>query len=102
MINDVFWLRYFPTTDEKAKPCDPWLTKQFLSILEQIPDEACSYCLPDCEGTVYHTSTTSAPFRRCDVKNLGNSQMCSLNLNSLINPPIWSHQVRKYYEGYPE
>ncbi|XP_059085016.1 sodium channel protein Nach-like [Tigriopus californicus] len=48
---------YFPTTDEQAKPCDPWLTKQFLNIMEQIHDETCSYCLPDCEGTVindYH------------------------------------------------
>ena len=55
----------------------------------------CSHCLPDCSSTMYDSSVTTAPFRRCDYKNLGVSPLCSLN--SDIQPQIWSENLFKEY-----
>lgn len=61
--------------------------------MEQIPDNGCDHCLPDCRGTLYETSISAAPFRRCDVKNLGTSLLCNLDFGQIASPPIWGQEV---------
>ena len=38
---------------------------------------------------------SSAPFRRCDYKNLGVSFLC--NFEEYLDPPIWGQKVRDQY-----
>ena len=52
----------------------------------------------DCSETVYSTSVTVAPFRRCDLKNLGVSHLCDLASPTLPQPRIWGHQVIQEYK----
>lgn len=60
-----------------------------------IPFDTCDYCLPDCKGTIYTSSVTAAPFRRCDYKNLGVSFLCNFDAN--IEPPVWGQNVVDQY-----
>ena len=90
---------YLPAPESGYTPCDPWQTKEFNTFMEQIPDKTCDYCLPDCQQTIYETSITSAPFRRCDAKNLGTSLLCNLDPDAVANPPIWAHQVLDDYSS---
>ena len=57
-----------------------------------------NYHLLDCSETVYSTSVTVAPFRRCDLKNLGVSHLCDLASPTLPQPRIWGHQVIQEYK----
>ena len=47
---------------------------------------------------MYSTSVTVAPFRRCDLKNLGVSHLCDLASPTLPQPRIWGHQVIQEYK----
>ena len=86
---------YFPFTDGLVTLCDPWQAIQFYEIMfNEIPDDVCSYCLPDCANTIYHPVVTSLPFKTCDESNLGISHFCNLDDLSLPSPKIWGEQVR--------
>ena len=66
------------------------------------------HCLPDCEETHYTARLSSAPFRRCDYKNLGMTPICQLGdpeymsmSTGSINPPMWGGSViDQYRKGY--
>ena len=72
--------------------CDPWQTKHFLDKMRRAPP--CSHCLPDCESTIYTSSVSATPLRRCDTKNIGMTPLCSFEEDMAL-PTIWSHQVTK-------
>ena len=80
---------YFPISNNStSRLCDPWEAREFRFYMSSIPYETCNYCLPDCSTTMYSSSVTAAPFRRCNYKNLGVSFLC--NFEETIQPPIWS------------
>lgn len=95
---------FLPVTDNEARMCDPYEKFSFEYHMRSVPDEYCSHCLPDCDGTVFDISITAAPFRRCDTKNLGLSKLCSFNdmstdaAGSFMNPPIWGDAVLQQYK----
>jgi hypothetical protein len=71
---------YFPTFNDSITMCNPWESFDFFSILNNdIPDDWCSGCLPDCGKTTYEPTVNSLPFDRCDYSNLGVSRFCSFN-----------------------
>ena len=82
------------------KMCNPWNTEKFLGIInEQIPEDECNYCLPDCEQTKYVTSMTYAKLRKCDRTNLGGpSVLCSL-ADDPLNPAPWINTAQKEFVG---
>ena len=89
---------YFPMNDNSTmRLCDPWEARDFLKHSRLTPPNTCDGCLPDCETTVYKASVTAAPFRRCDYKNLGTSQLCNFEDN--LSPPIWGQQVLSQYSA---
>ena len=87
---------YFPISNNStSRLCDPWEAREFRFHMSSIPYETCNYCLPDCTTTMYSSSVTAAPFRRCNYKNLGVSFLC--NFEETIQPPIWSQGVYDQY-----
>jgi hypothetical protein len=66
-------------------------------MLNNIPDDTCSYCLPDCSTTIYDTSITAVPFRRCDSSNVGVSKLCTLDNTKLPLPTRFGRQVINEY-----
>ena len=71
---------YFPTFNDSITVCDPWESFDFFSILNnEIPDNWCSGCLPDCGKTTYEPTINSLPFDSCDYSNLGVSRFCTFN-----------------------
>ena len=94
---------FYPSQDESFQEiCDPWQTKIFQRHFQNVDDEECKYCLPDCISTKYETSLTAAPFGYCDRTNLGLSHLCDLsaNENLMMNPPIWKDVVKREYEKF--
>jgi hypothetical protein len=79
---------FFPSSSDNITICDPWQTIKFMNYLKNdtISSDACSLCLPDCNGTIYDREISSVPFRRCDSSNLGTSSFCSI-LNPEISKP---------------
>jgi hypothetical protein len=91
---------YFPFQDGAATVCDPWQAILFYEYMfNDIPDDICSYCLPDCVNTIYHPVVTSLPFKTCDESNLGISRFCNLDDTSLPSPKIWGEQVKEELTG---
>ena len=88
-------------SDDDLKFCDPWESQDFTKEMELTPDGHCDHCLPDCISTIYDTRLSSAPFGRCDHKNVGSSPMCQLSVNPTINPPIWASDVNLEYGDSP-
>jgi len=71
---------YYPSADKQVTFCDPWQTTDFFYFMfDEIPDERCAKCLPDCSQTIYEPSMTAAAIRRCDSSNLGVSQLCKIS-----------------------
>jgi hypothetical protein len=90
---------FYPATDEEySNVCDPWETKTFQDFMTNVPDQECSYCLPDCTDTIYQSRVSAAPFRDCDHTNLGSSALCDFE-DLDMNPPIWSHMVGEEFAG---
>ena len=52
-------------------------------------------CLPNCGGTTYEMTVTSAPFRQCDQANMGLTRLCDLNVN--LNPQKWADLILNSY-----
>ena len=51
---------------------------------------------------MYSQTVTAVPFRRCDNKNLGISEMCDFSAagtDGFANPPIFGYQVMAEYGG---
>jgi hypothetical protein len=89
---------FFPTAAPGIAACDPWESVQFFDLmLNNIPDDTCSYCLPDCSTTIYDTSITAVPFRRCDSSNVGVSKLCTLDNTKLPFPTKFGRQVINEY-----
>ena len=92
---------YFPiTNDSNARLCDPWEAREFRKIMSKIPVNNCSHCLPDCNATMYKASTTAAPIRRCDYKNLGVNFLCTFDeqiQGKRLEPSMWADNVLKQY-----
>lgn len=82
--------------------CNPWETTEFQTLLKNVDDNECKYCLPDCKSTKYKMSLSSAPFGNCDQTNLGLSPLCDLSTgkNMMMNPPIWKDVVKGEYEKF--
>ena len=78
--------------------CDPWEAKTFRDFAENVPDEHCAHCLPDCEGIVYKASVSALPFRRCNSKNLGVSKLCTLSNKNAFDIIKFGRQVRLEHE----
>ena len=73
---------YYPSSDTQITFCDPWQTIDFFYFMfDEIPDDQCAKCLPDCSQTAYETSVTTDPLRRCDSSNLGVSFLCNIDNN---------------------
>ena len=71
---------FYPFVDDGFKMCDPWQTVRITEIMENdVPSDACNYCLPDCIRTIYSHSISAQPFRRCDERNFQLTDMCNMN-----------------------
>jgi hypothetical protein len=91
---------YFPSPDPLITMCDPWENVDFLNnMINNIPDNQCSYCLPDCSTTIYEPALYTIPFRRCDSGNLGVSRFCNLNNRNLPQPMKFSTQITNEYKA---
>ena len=62
------------------------------------------HCLPDCNETIYTASSSAAPFRHCDFRNLEMNPMCNLGRSDTdgtgfgdVNPPMWGQSVLEQY-----
>jgi len=89
---------FFPTYKSSPAVCNPWDTVDFLKATYETPDSSCE-CLPCCTKTIYHSTVTTVPFRRCDDSNLGTSQLCDLEDTIMPEPKIWGQQVKDEYVG---
>jgi len=91
---------YFPSPDAEITMCDPWENVDFLkNMISNIPDDQCSYCVPDCTTTIYEPSLYSIPFRRCDAGNVGVSRFCDLNNKNLPQPMKFATQIMSEYKS---
>ena len=89
---------YFPKSKgADVKMCNPFDSFKFLNHMKNVSQSSCEHCLPDCVSTMYDSSVTAAPFRRCDYKNLGVSPLCSFE--STIEPQIWAESLLTEYES---
>ena len=54
-----------------------------------VPKKECEHCLPDCTRVIYQPKLSTQPFRICDEKNLGMSDLCNMeNPGSIQYPNI--------------
>ena len=92
---------FYPSPDTNM--CDPWQTQVFLAaVLDGGAAKTCGHCLPDCVSTVYSSSVSATPLRRCDTKNIGLTYLCKFD-GDVPLPAIWSDQViSEYKKSYPE
>ena len=59
------------------------------------PNNLFRNCLPDCSTVIYSFTQSSAPFRRCDSRNLNLSPLC--DLASQTKPQAWAKEVKEVY-----
>ena len=81
-----------------ASMCNPWDKAKFLEKMKIVAGDICNYCLPDCNGTIYETTVSSAPFQSCDHTNLESASMCKMS-GSEFNPPPWLNDIKTQYGG---
>ncbi len=90
---------YYPPVDPSARMCDPFEARDFGRQMERVGKEACEHCLPDCDETHYSASVSAAPFRKCDFKNLGLTELCDFGGGEVsADPPIWGAEVLAQYK----
>ena len=84
---------YFPFVDKGYRMCDPWEKVEIFEAIEnEVPEDACLHCLPDCNRVIYQQTISTQEFRGCDEKNFGMTDLCSLmSLNP--KPQIWATEV---------
>ncbi len=88
---------YFPIRNNTLQMCDPWVAFEFADHIRDVPDSECLHCLPDCSSTLIEASVSAAPFRKCDRKNFGISELCNFESKRIINPPVWGASVKEEY-----
>jgi len=72
---------FIPMSSNTIKICDPWQAYDFFQVMQnEIPDNICKHCLPDCSVTIYNPSLTLHPLDICNVNNIGVGQLCKINL----------------------
>ena len=92
---------FLPPIDKLGTICDPWEAVAFEKYFNNVTDNFCTECLPDCDKVQYDTSITTIPFRKCDFRNLGVSTLCSISNPLPPKPQIWSRQVlTEIYKAY--
>ena len=89
---------YFPFIDQNYTMCDPKQTFKTSELMQNVPEDECNYCLPDCIRTTYKQSVTTQPFRRCDERNLYLSDLCVMDLQKAKKPQIWGQQIIEQYK----
>jgi len=55
-------------------------------------------CLPNCGGTSYDITVTSAPFRQCDQANMGLTRLC--DLDTKLSPQKWADLILESYRHH--
>ena len=86
---------YFPTADSTITVCDPWEAVDYFKLMiNELPDNTCAHCYPDCSTTIYETAITTVPFRRCDSSNVGVSKLCDVSNLKLPLPTKFGSQVK--------
>ena len=73
--------------------CNPRETSQF-NVLTSQGFENCSHCKPDCEATEFDFRLSSAPIRKCDRRNMHETDLCSFDL-SQMKPQSWADKAIK-------
>jgi len=81
---------YFPFTNENFNICNPWKNKEFLDEMNSITADKCPNCLPECSSTLYDSSITTFPFRKCDLANKDMSLLCNFSMH-------WARPLPKKY-----
>lgn len=86
---------FYPFVDDEQNTCNPWLGRNIYNHMEaNVPDDKCSYCLPDCNNFVYRHTLSHEPFRPCDDFNFGITPLCNLeNQDPTYKPVLWGEQV---------
>jgi len=70
---------FFPTPNDSISICDPWQSSDFFQIMKnQIPDNMCKKCLPDCSVTIYNPTISVEPFDKCSANNIGAGLFCKI------------------------
>ena len=90
---------FFPFTDDTFKMCDPYSKSNILENMQNIPNDECNYCLPDCIRTIYDQRVTTQPFRRCDERNLELTDFCTIEEDLWISPQSWAQPVLDHYKA---
>jgi hypothetical protein len=88
---------YFPFVDGKFKMCDPYQNTEIWDFMQNVPENQCNYCLPDCIRTTYKQAVTTQTFRRCDERNMYLSDLCVMDLENVTKPQIWGRQIIEQY-----
>ena len=91
---------FYPAKDEKLqKFCNPWNIKKFQEIMDnQIPQDLCEYCLPDCNTTLYQSDIAYAGLRKCDVNSIGSTSILCDLVDDPLNPAPWSNIAKHEYQ----
>ena len=88
---------FFPFLDTNYRMCDPWEKMRiFETIQNEVPQDQCLHCLPDCNRVIYQQSISTQLFRGCDEKNFGMTDFCNSQARA---PQIWATQVLKQLNG---
>ena len=89
----------FPSADTGMPPCRPVERRDFLREFRHVEMSkviGTEVCLPDCGGTEYDVSISTAPFRRCDQANMGLSLLC--RVDTPVKPQKWGDMTRAEYK----
>jgi hypothetical protein len=90
---------FIPPFNDSITICNPWLSSIFLQIMaKEIPDKLCSYCLPDCDSTLYEPTINVVPFERCDASSIGISQFCKVDME--LKQPMISNVFTQIIKEY--
>ena len=90
----------FPSADEGMPLCKPVERHRFLKAFHSAETNkfvmgGMARCLPNCGGTTYEMTVTSAPFRQCDQANMGLTRLCDLNAD--LHPQKWGDLILNSY-----
>jgi hypothetical protein len=92
---------FFPIANDSIQICNPWESYDFFSFFsDQVLDDMCPQCLPDCSTTFYEPSVTVQPFSQCDLRNIGVSRFCKISSKKpLPMTEKFATQIHKAYEN---
>ena len=90
---------FLPGFEGSYPMCNPWEARKFVKEMEKIGDAECKKCRPDCEGSEISARISASSFRRCDLKNIDMSPLCTIGTKSNTHPPKWGQQVIDEYKA---